>query len=57
VSGGTTGTTNFTAYISPYMVVNNGGFYSKHIYMGSQRITSKVSNSGIFKPEDNPVKK
>ena len=23
--------------------------------MGGQRITSKVSNSGIFKPEDNPV--
>jgi RHS repeat-associated protein len=48
MSGGRTGTTNFTAYISPYLVVNNGGNYTKHIYIGSQRITSKVSNSGIF---------
>ncbi len=48
ISAATTGTTNFTAYISPYMVVNNGGNYSKHIYIGSQRITSKVSDSGIF---------
>ena len=47
-SAGRTGTTNFTAYISPYMVVRNGGEYTKHIYMGGQRITSKVSNSGIF---------
>ena len=48
VSGGATGTTNFTAYISPYMVVNNGGYYSKHIYMGSQRILSKLNSSEIF---------
>ena len=48
LSGARTGTTNFTAYISPYLVVNNGGNYTKHIYMGGQRITSKVSNSGIF---------
>ncbi|HLP04618.1 MAG TPA: toxin TcdB middle/N-terminal domain-containing protein [Paludibacter sp.] len=48
LSGARTGTTNFTAYISPYLVVGNGGNYTKHIYMGSQRITSKVSNSGIF---------
>jgi RHS repeat-associated protein len=52
-SAGRTGTTNFTAYISPYLVVNNGGNYTKHIYMGGQRITSKVSNSEIF--EQNPV--
>ena len=48
VSGGATGTTNFTAYISPYMVVNYCGFYSKHIYMGSQRIVSKLNSSEIF---------
>ena len=48
LSGARTGTTKFTAYISPYLVVNNGGNYSKHIYMGSQRIASKLSNSGIF---------
>ena len=47
-SAGRSGTTNFTAYISPYLAVSNGGNYTKHIYMGGQRITSKVSNSGIF---------
>ncbi len=48
LSAGRTGTTNFTAYISPYLVVSNGGYYSKHIYMGSQRITSKLGSSDIF---------
>ncbi len=48
LSAARTGTSKFTCYISPYMVVSNGGNYTKHIYMGSQRITSKVSNSGIF---------
>ncbi len=48
LSAARTGTSKFTAYISPYLVVSNGGNYTKHIYMGSQRITSKVSNSGIF---------
>ena len=56
LSGARTGTSKFTAYVSPYLVVSNGGNYTKHVYMGSQRITSKVSNSGIFKPENNPVK-
>ena len=48
LSGARTGTSKFTAYISPYMVVSQGGNYTKHVYMGSQRITSKVSNSRIF---------
>ena len=48
LSGARTGTSKFTAYVSPYMVVSQGGNYTKHIYMGSQRITSKVGNSGIF---------
>ncbi len=54
LSGARTGTSKFTAYVSPYLVVNNGGNYTKHIYMGSQRINSKVSNSGIF--TTSPVK-
>ena len=48
LSGARTGTTNFTAYISPYTVVGNGGQMSKHIYMGSQRIVSKLCNSGTM---------
>ena len=48
LSGARTGTTNFTAYVSPYTVVGNGGQMSKHIYMGSQRIVSKLCNSGTM---------
>ncbi|MDP4238179.1 MAG: SpvB/TcaC N-terminal domain-containing protein, partial [Bacteroidota bacterium] len=48
LSGARTGTTNFTAYISPYLVVNNGGYYTKHIYMDSQRIVSELGSSDIF---------
>ena len=55
LSAGRTSTGRFTAYISPYLVVNNGGYYSKHIYMGSQRITSKLGSSDIFHDLINPV--
>ena len=48
LSGGITGTTNFTAYISPYLVLNNGGYYSKHIYIGSQRIVSKLGSLNFY---------
>jgi len=43
-SGGRTETTNFTAYINPYLVVSRGGSYTKHIYIGSQRIVSKLGD-------------
>ncbi len=43
-AGGRTGTTDFTLYVSPYMVVRNGGSYTKHIYMGGQRIVSKLGD-------------
>ncbi len=43
-SGGRTGTANFTAYINPYLVVSPGGNYTKHIYIGSQRIVSKLGD-------------
>ena len=55
LSGARTETGKFTAYISPYMVVSNGGNYSKHIYMGSQRITSKLGSSEIFHDSVNPI--
>ncbi len=48
LSAGRTGTTNFTAYISPYTVIGNGGQMSKHIYIGSQRIISKLMNGGTM---------
>jgi RHS repeat-associated protein len=43
-SGARTSTDNFTAYINPYMVVSKGGSYTKHIYIGSQRIVSKLGD-------------
>ncbi|WP_280647429.1 MULTISPECIES: RHS repeat-associated core domain-containing protein [unclassified Dysgonomonas] len=43
-SGGSTQTANFTAYVNPYIVVSKGGQYTKHIYIGSQRIVSKLGD-------------
>jgi RHS repeat-associated protein len=54
-SGLRAGITNFTAYINPYLNVRKGGEYTKHIYIGGQRITSKVGNSGLFNAETNPL--
>ena len=48
LSGASTGTTNFTAYVNPYTVINNGNQMSKHIYMGTQRILSKLSDAGTM---------
>ena len=41
-SNGFTQTKRFTAYPNPYMVYNGSRYY-KHIYVGSERIVSKVS--------------
>ena len=35
-------------YVSPYLVVNQGGRYTKHIYAGSQRIVSKVGDFASY---------
>ncbi|GAB6119058.1 SpvB/TcaC N-terminal domain-containing protein [Dysgonomonas termitidis] len=43
-SGARTETANFTAYINPYLVISKGGQYTKHIYIGSQRIVSKLGD-------------
>jgi hypothetical protein len=43
-SGARTSTDNFTAYVNPYLVVTRGGNYTKHIYIGSQRIVSKLGD-------------
>jgi RHS repeat-associated protein len=48
LSGASTGTTNFTAYINPYTVINNGNQMSKHIYVGTQRIMSKLCDAGAM---------
>ena len=38
----------FVGYVSPYLVVTNGGRYTKHIYAGSQRIASKMGDIDAF---------
>jgi RHS repeat-associated protein len=48
LSGASTGTTNFTAYVNPYTVINNGNQMSKHIYVGTQRIVSKLCDAGAM---------
>ncbi len=46
--GGNANISKFTAYVSPYFVVSNGGAYTKHIYAASQRIASKLGNEDGF---------
>ena len=43
-AGGRTNTAKFTLYVSPYLVANQGGRYTKHIYIGSQRVVSKIGD-------------
>ena len=47
-SGGSTQTSDFTAYINPYIVVSPNGRYTKHYYIGSQRIVSKLGDMESF---------
>jgi len=47
-SGGNTGTARFSLYISPYLVAGQGGKYTKHIYIGSQRIVSKLGDLASY---------
>ena len=48
LSGGNTGTARFSLYVSPYLVAGQGGKYTKHIYVGSQRIVSKLGNLASY---------
>lgn len=47
-SGGVTNTAKFSLYVSPYLVVSQGGKYTKHIYIGSQRIVSKLGDLASY---------
>lgn len=49
-SANETQTDRFTIYPSPYMVFANGGRYTKHIYIGSERIVSKVAIDNGYDP-------
>lgn len=43
-AGGRTQTASFSAYVNPYLVVNQAGKYTKHYYIGSQRVVSKLGD-------------
>ncbi|MCS2684107.1 type IV secretion protein Rhs [Bacteroides thetaiotaomicron] len=43
-AGGRTNTAKFSLYVSPYLVANQGGRYTKHIYIGSRRVVSKIGD-------------
>ena len=47
-AGGRTNTAKFSLYVSPYLVANQGGRYTKHIYIGSQRIVSKIGDFASY---------
>ena len=47
-SVGNTGTARFSLYVSPYLVAGQGGKYTKHIYIGSQRIVSKLGDLASY---------
>ena len=47
-SGGNTSTARFSLYVSPYLVAGQGGKYTKHIYVGSQRIVSKLGDLASY---------
>ncbi|MEQ3228333.1 RHS repeat-associated core domain-containing protein [Phocaeicola vulgatus] len=47
-ASGRTNTAKFSLYVSPYLVANQGGRYTKHIYIGSQRIVSKIGDFASY---------
>ncbi len=47
-SAGVTNTAKFSLYVSPYLVASQGGKYTKHIYIGSQRIVSKLGDLASY---------
>ena len=47
-SGGLTNTAKFSLYVSPYLVASQSGKYTKHIYIGSQRIVSKLGDLASY---------
>ena len=47
-SGVVTNTAKFSLYVSPYLVASQGGKYTKHIYIGSLRIASKLGDLASY---------
>ncbi len=47
-AGGRTNTAKFSLYVSPFFVATQGGRYTKHIYIGNQRIVSKLGDLASY---------
>lgn len=47
----------FTAYVSPYLVVSEAGHYTKHLYIGGERIVSKLGDWQSFGADPRRVAK
>lgn len=56
-AGGKTSTSDFALYVNPYLVAQNGGRYAKHIYIGSQRIVSKLGDFDSYGADPRRVEK
>lgn len=56
-AGGKTSTSDFTLYVNPYLVAQNGVRYTKHIYIGSQRIVSKLGDFDSYGADPRRVEK
>lgn len=56
VSGRSTQTANFTAYLNSYLVVSKNGRYIKHIYIGSQWVVSKLGDSDSYGSDPRRIK-
>ena len=50
-AGGRTNTAKFSLYVSPYLVANQGGRYTKHIYIGGERVVSKIGDFASYGPD------
>ena len=50
-AGGRTNTAKFSLYVSPYLVANQGGRYTKHTYIGGERIVSKIGDFASYGPD------
>ena len=46
-NGVLTDTRQFTIYPSAYLVVHNGSWYTKHVYIGSERIASRMGTMSV----------
>jgi RHS repeat-associated protein len=44
LSGGSTSTSDFTAYVNPYLEVSPAGRYTKHFFIGNERVVSKLGD-------------